>query len=36
VLEEPLTVEKGHFHVPEGPGLGVSLNMEVAEKYRVA
>ena len=36
VLEEPLTIEKGHFHVPEGPGLGVSLNMEVVEKYRVA
>jgi L-alanine-DL-glutamate epimerase-like enolase superfamily enzyme len=30
-----LVVEKGHFVVPETPGLGVKLDMAVVEKYRV-
>ena len=31
-----LVVEKGHFLVPEGPGLGVELDMEMVERCRVA
>lgn len=36
VVEDGLVVEEGHFKVPEGPGLGIKVNMEVVEKYRVA
>ncbi len=36
VLDGSLVLEKGHFLVPEGPGLGVKLDMKVVEKYRVA
>jgi L-alanine-DL-glutamate epimerase-like enolase superfamily enzyme len=35
VLDGGLPVENGHFIVPEGPGLGVKLDMSVVEKYRV-
>jgi L-alanine-DL-glutamate epimerase-like enolase superfamily enzyme len=35
VLEEGLGLKDGHFTVPQKPGLGVTLNMEVVEKYRV-
>jgi L-alanine-DL-glutamate epimerase-like enolase superfamily enzyme len=35
VVEEGLLLEKGHFHVPEGPGLGVKIDMDVVEKYRI-
>lgn len=31
-----LVLEKGHFVVPDGPGLGVTLDLKVVEKYRVA
>jgi L-alanine-DL-glutamate epimerase-like enolase superfamily enzyme len=36
VLGGSLTLEKGHFLLPQGPGLGVTLDMDVVEKYRVA
>lgn len=36
VLEEGLTLEAGHFTVPTTPGLGVTLNMEIVDRYRVA
>ncbi len=36
VLGGSLALERGHFLVPQGPGLGVSVDMEVVEKYRVA
>jgi L-alanine-DL-glutamate epimerase-like enolase superfamily enzyme len=36
VLGGSLVLDKGHFLVPEGPGLGVELDMGVVEKYRVA
>ena len=36
VLGGSLVLEEGHFRVPEGPGLGVKLDMTVVEKYRVA
>lgn len=35
VLDSGLVVDNGHFIVPEGPGLGVKLDMSVVEKYRV-
>ena len=31
-----LVVENGHFLVPEGPGLGVELDMEMVERCRIA
>ncbi|MBM3279029.1 MAG: hypothetical protein FJY95_13235 [Candidatus Handelsmanbacteria bacterium] len=36
VLGGSLSVEKGHFLVPEAPGLGVKVDMKVVEQYRVA
>jgi len=36
VLQGGLVLEKGHFVVPEGPGLGIQVDMGVVEKYRVA
>ena len=36
VLEGSLKLEAGHFHVPQGPGLGVKVDLKVVEKYRVA
>ena len=30
-----LSIENGHFAVPDGPGLGVKLDMDIVEKYRV-
>ncbi|MDP7253986.1 MAG: enolase C-terminal domain-like protein [Planctomycetota bacterium] len=36
ILGGGLVLEKGHFQVPDGPGLGVTLDMDVIEKYRVA
>ena len=36
VVEEGLQIEKGHFLVPEGPGLGIKVDLKVVEKYRVA
>lgn len=36
VLAGGLALENGHFRVPEGPGLGVEIDMEVVERYRVA
>lgn len=34
ILVEPLKIEDGCLVVPEGPGLGVELNMEGVEKHR--
>jgi L-alanine-DL-glutamate epimerase-like enolase superfamily enzyme len=34
-VADGLTVADGHFTVPDGPGLGVKLDMKVVEKYRV-
>ena len=36
VLQGSLEVADGHFTVPDGPGLGVSVDMSVVEKYQVA
>ncbi len=35
VLEEGLLLDNGHFHVPQGPGLGIKVDMSVVEKYRI-
>ncbi len=37
LLEEPVErLENGQMVVPEGPGIGIRLNMDVVERYRVA
>ncbi len=36
VLDGGLGIKAGHFLVPDGPGLGVKVDMKVVEKYRVA
>ncbi|MXV60500.1 N-acylamino acid racemase [Natronorubrum sp. JWXQ-INN-674] len=35
VLEDPLEVENGAIRVPDGPGLGVSVDEAAVERYRV-
>ncbi len=35
VLGGSRVLDKGHFVVPDGPGLGVKLDMKVIERYRV-
>lgn len=36
LIREPLIIEEGHVRVPEGPGLGVELDEEALDRYRVA
>ena len=36
VVAEGLALEKGHFAVPTGSGLGIKVDMDVVERYRVA
>ena len=33
LLQEPLTIEDGFIHLPDGPGLGVELDMDVVEAH---
>jgi galactonate dehydratase len=33
LLDEPIRIEDGRLHVPEGPGLGVDLNMDAVEEH---
>lgn len=35
ILDEPVRIEDGFTHVPKGPGLGVTLDEEVVDEYRV-
>lgn len=35
LLAEPLTCVDGHIVVPDGPGLGVALDRDAVERYRV-
>ena len=35
-MAEGLALEKGHFTVPTGSGLGIKVDMGVVERYRVA
>ena len=34
ILSEPLKVEEGCLALPDGPGLGVELNMDGVERHR--
>jgi muconate cycloisomerase len=36
LITEPLEIKGGHVRVPEGPGLGVTLDEAAVERYRVA
>jgi L-alanine-DL-glutamate epimerase-like enolase superfamily enzyme len=36
VCDGSLELEAGHFLVPDRPGLGISVNLDIVEKYRVA
>lgn len=36
LVKEPLRLEDGYVRVPEGPGLGVEVNDEIINEYRVA
>jgi L-alanine-DL-glutamate epimerase-like enolase superfamily enzyme len=33
-LTRPLRIEGGHAYPPEGPGLGVEIDMDVLERWR--
>ena len=34
LLEEPLRVERGYLHVPDGPGLGVAVDEDLIDQLR--
>lgn len=36
MVKEPLRMQDGYLTVPSGPGLGVEVNEQVIEKYRIA
>jgi D-galactarolactone cycloisomerase len=36
LLVEPLTLRDGYVDVPAGPGLGVQVDMDVVQRYRIA
>jgi L-alanine-DL-glutamate epimerase-like enolase superfamily enzyme len=36
MIKEPLRMEDGYLTVPDAPGLGVEVNEEVIEKFRIA
>jgi D-galactarolactone cycloisomerase len=35
LLKAPLRLEAGHVLLPEGPGLGIELDLDAVERYRV-
>jgi len=35
LVPEPIVFEGGYVHVPDRPGLGITVNEEIVEKYRV-
>ncbi|MBN2239824.1 MAG: mandelate racemase/muconate lactonizing enzyme family protein [Dehalococcoidales bacterium] len=35
IVTEPFVWEKGYYHLPKSPGIGIDLNMKVVEKYKV-
>ena len=35
LLQESLVVADGHVAIPDRPGLGATLNMDVVERFRV-
>lgn len=36
LVRNPLRLEEGHVRVPEGPGLGVEVDEDVVQRYRIA
>ena len=36
LVKNPLAMHDGYLRVPDGPGLGVEVNDQVIEKYRIA
>jgi muconate cycloisomerase len=36
IIKEPFTYDDGHLLVPDGPGLGIELDDEKVERYRIA
>jgi L-alanine-DL-glutamate epimerase-like enolase superfamily enzyme len=36
LLVEPIPCVDGHLTVPTGPGLGIELDWDVVDKYRVS
>ena len=35
IIVEPFVWEDGYYVLPKSPGIGVDLNMDVVEKYKV-
>jgi D-galactarolactone cycloisomerase len=35
LLKAPLRLEAGHVLLPDGPGLGVELDRDAVERYRI-
>ena len=35
LLKTPLTLDAGHILLPEGPGLGIELDWDAVERYRI-
>lgn len=35
-MKEPFTVRDGYYHIPNKPGLGVSLDLDALDRYHVA
>ncbi|UVI30057.1 enolase C-terminal domain-like protein [Paenibacillus spongiae] len=36
LVEEPITFKDGYVHVPDRPGLGVTVKEDIGNKYRVS
>jgi L-alanine-DL-glutamate epimerase-like enolase superfamily enzyme len=36
LITEPLVVERGDMLVPDGPGLGVEVDWQAVQRYRVS
>jgi L-rhamnonate dehydratase len=36
MVKEPLRMQDGYLAVPSGPGLGVEVNEQTIERYRIA
>lgn len=36
MVKEPLKLEDGYLTVPSGPGLGVEVNEQTIQRYRIA
>jgi L-alanine-DL-glutamate epimerase-like enolase superfamily enzyme len=36
MVKDPLRLEDGYLRVPTGPGLGVTVDEQIIDKYRIA